>query len=126
VLFIGFLRSSWSEARRRGGVGCVKVDLGNVSVTSECENCGAELVGRSGHCRECGYGGDYAAAEEAEVTDFSDDFDYDEFVAREFPDASDPAKAPERRRAWIRLIAAIVVLSLLLPLLTMLFRELGF
>ena len=79
-----------------------------------CPHCGAQVDVRATSCRECGSDAETGWSEEADDSfdggDFGDDddFDYDDFVRREFPDQAGPA--PERQTIVGWLIAAVVVL----------------
>ena len=73
-----------------------------------CSHCGAELAPRASFCRACGASEDsgwsegaYESTEEWALEDESD-FDYDDFVAREFPDAAPGAD----QLKWVLLAVA--------------------
>jgi len=59
-----------------------------------CPHCGSEVLVSAKFCRECG--ADESSGWSDHVDDdyddeMEDDFDYDEFVRREFPDQAQPA-----------------------------------
>ena len=81
-----------------------------------CPHCGAAVPVGSGSCRNCGSdhetGWSEAAGDWEENVPSSgyggdDDFDYDEFVAGEFPEQR---PVSSRRRVWI-IVVAIVILA---------------
>lgn len=81
----------------------------------ECPNCGVDVPPRAKVCPECGACEDTGWAEEAgyESTYLEEDeFDYDEFVAREFGEGGRP------RRKSLHIIWVIVALLLILFFLT--------
>lgn len=52
-----------------------------------CPHCGAELPGSASFCRECGASEDSGWEEEwTDSAESEDDFEYDEYLRREFPD----------------------------------------
>lgn len=67
-------------------------------------------------CRECGASDEYGWGDDpadGEFYEAEDDFDYDEFVAREFPEhAGQPEFDP--RKMWIGLVILAIVISLLI------------
>jgi hypothetical protein len=80
-----------------------------------CSHCGAEVPAGAMSCRECGSddetGWSESAGEWEDCVPSSgygsdDEFDYDEFVANEFPDQAPPSG---RRRAWRAAVAIVVV-----------------
>ena len=84
-----------------------------------CRHCGAEVPVGARSCRRCGSdeetGWSESAGEWEENVPSSgyggdDEFEYDEFVAREFPDQAAPSG---RRQAW-RIVVAIVILAFLI------------
>ena len=81
-----------------------------------CAHCGAELACASTVCRECGASEDsgWSDGEVASTEEDEDDFDYDDFLRREFPSH---AAAPRwgSPKTWL---TAIIVLLLCLALLT--------
>jgi uncharacterized membrane protein YvbJ len=81
-----------------------------------CPNCGAELKIDAEFCRECGASEDSGWGEGNAGWDDDqageDEFDYDDFVRREFPEHSVPAADTGSKR-WI---VGIVVLLLCLAL----------
>ena len=88
-----------------------------------CPNCGAELRSDATFCRHCGasddagWGGDEDSHNAEGYGEWEDDptFDYDEFVAREFPDHASPK--PRRRSSQSIVVAVVVLLCIGLLLL---------
>ena len=94
-----------------------------------CPHCGAELRLNALFCRQCGasedsgWGDDSEAwsepwttsdNEEEEDSYQADDFDYDEFISREFPEYAEPSNKHQRARWFTGLIVAIVCVAFLL------------
>ena len=81
----------------------------------ECSNCGADVPPRAKSCPECGACENTGWAEDAgyESTHLEkDEFDYDDFVAREFGEGGRP------RGKSLNIIWVIVALFLILFFLT--------
>ena len=81
----------------------------------ECPNCGADVPPKAKACPECGACEDTGWAEDAgyESTHLEEDeFDYDDFVAREFGEGRRP------RGKGLNIIWVIVALFLILFFLT--------
>ena len=83
--------------------------------TFDCPHCGAPVAVDAISCRECGSDAETGWSDEAgDALDidggYDDDgeFDYDDFVRREFPDQAGPRSARQTIARW--LIAAVVVL----------------
>ncbi len=68
-------------------------------------------------CRECGFSDDYVESGDDYDPLDADDFDYDDFVAREFPQHSETGSPASRRQMWMRLIILAIVASFVLSLL---------
>ena len=85
----------------------------------ECPHCGALVPMGAAACGECGSDAETGWAEDIDYGDFGtgyndqDDFDYDEFLKREFPEATDVSA----RQAALRWILVVVVAILCLGLL---------
>ena len=89
-----------------------------------CPNCGAEVPVGAKFCRECGASDDSGWGEEESQDEGSgsgygpdDEFDYDEFVRREFPEQS-PVDSNYRLKRWamavlVALVAAAFLASVL-------------
>ncbi len=82
-----------------------------------CPNCGADVAPNAEFCRECGASDESGWNDEVEEPtqgyDEDDDFDYDEFVRREFPQHAPAHKEiPLSRRLYLALIL-ILCLSIL-------------
>jgi hypothetical protein len=80
-----------------------------------CPNCSAPVPPRARACPECGADektGWSQAAEEDPLNLESDDFDYEEFSAREFGTPSRAGKKPKAKPLWwlVALILLIVFL----------------
>ena len=88
-----------------------------------CEHCGAELRADASFCRECGASEDagwhtdedWPDADSPTGYQADDDFDYDEFIAREFPSQ----ERRSTRHALKRMFVGIVVIVLCIALLMM-------
>ena len=90
-----------------------------------CPHCGAELATTATFCRECGSSSDSGWSDET-VDDYveegfggdayfeDDEFDYDEYVQREFPDATDTPINVSVGKLLIGVIVALTCLALLL------------
>jgi hypothetical protein len=85
-----------------------------------CPCCGAEVPVGAKFCRECGASDESGWRDEASEDDQAspgygpdDDFDYEEFVRREFPDQS-PPDSKERLKRWaLAVLVAIVAIAFL-------------
>ncbi len=83
-----------------------------------CPNCGAKVPVGAKFCRKCGasddsgWGEDDFSQSEEWVAGYGpdDDFDYDEFVRREFPEQS-PVDAKYRRRRWTTAVLVAIVIA---------------
>ncbi len=64
-----------------------------------CRNCGAS--------DECGWNADV-------IFDTEDDFDYDDFVASEFPGQRDSQSSAEIQLGWLRVVILVILVSLML------------
>ncbi len=80
-----------------------------------CPNCGVELSIGATFCPECGSNDEAGWNLEEE---YEDDFDYDEFVKREFPDSDGLLTNPGSWKTWVILL---LCLALILPFLLVLF-----
>jgi len=77
-----------------------------------CPHCGAEVRAGADVCRECGASDESGWGEDDHSWD--DDFDYDEFISREFPSRS-TSKAPRySRRCLVIVVVLLVCFALLL------------
>lgn len=88
-----------------------------------CPHCGADVLEHATFCRECGASDESGWGEEDYAPDvdgsigYDDDFDYDEFVAREFPSSGD-AKNRDQAKQWlVGLVVAALCVSLVLYML---------
>jgi uncharacterized membrane protein YvbJ len=79
-----------------------------------CPNCGADLEPTATVCPECGSDESTGWAEDAYAAGLDlpeDDFNYNEFIEKEF--GSKPGKAP-RRMPWIWWATALVLVGIFL------------
>jgi hypothetical protein len=83
-----------------------------------CQCCGAELPLTATFCRhcgasdECGWGEDHQREELDLPTDYGeedDDFDYDEFIASEFPDQAAGGDSPIQVRFRVVVVVLICI-----------------
>jgi hypothetical protein len=86
-----------------------------------CPCCGARVAAGAKFCRECGADAEVGWDTEAFDGDVTggyqddDDFDYDEFIAREFPQQAEPQPGRIVRRAvWILLVLIVCAALILL------------
>lgn len=86
----------------------------------ECPHCGEDVPSGAQRCRYCGASEEYDWGESdgqfAAGGYGDDDFDYDEFVEREFG-SEDRPPADESKKFWLRIVVLAVVVALLFPLL---------
>ena len=81
----------------------------------DCPHCGAPVPVSATVCRECGSDAETGWSEDAEVggvdtqTGYSsdDDFDYNDFVRREFPGQSG-ADARQAIRTWVTVLVVVL------------------
>ena len=76
----------------------------------ECPNCGADLPAKARACTECGACPDTGWADEAqhESTHLpGEEFDYDDFVQREFGEGGRPAG---KRMHWVWIGVAVLLI----------------
>jgi len=85
-----------------------------------CPCCGARVAVGAKFCRACGADAEVGWDPEGFNSDLPDgyqddeDFDYDEFIAREFPQQAEPQPGRILRRAvWILLVLMVCVALLL-------------
>jgi hypothetical protein len=83
---------------------------------SPCPHCGSDLPSNARVCRECGYSDDYVDSGNDYDPHSTDDFDYDDFVAREFPQHGEPNSPASHRQMWMRLVILAIVASFILSL----------
>jgi hypothetical protein len=80
-----------------------------------CPVCGAEVPAAARACPECGadnttgWNADRAVYDGLDLPD--DEFDYDEYVEKEFADAGKPAS---KRLPWLGLIGLMIILIVLI------------
>lgn len=81
----------------------------------DCPCCGAEVSAGASFCRECGASDDSGwSLEEEEGFASDDDFDYDEFLDREFSIAKPISPRDKFRRMFTVAIIVLVCISLTL------------
>ena len=79
-----------------------------------CPNCGARVAVGAKFCRECGadaeVGWDPEGFDSDPAGGYQDDedFDYDEFIGREFPEQAEPQRGRVLRRAVWAVLVLIV------------------
>ncbi len=88
----------------------------SASVTYPCPHCGEDVLTTARVCRACGFSDEYDDRQDDFESDVADDFDYDDFVAREFPEHADPASAADQRQLFIRVVILAIIASFLLTL----------
>jgi hypothetical protein len=86
-----------------------------------CPNCGADVPSSAHFCRECGASHDSGWNDDAYPTDEDmpggyggDDFDYDEFIRREFPDQADPKSRFSGKQILIAIVILLLVVTLVM------------
>ena len=81
----------------------------------DCPCCGAEVAAGASFCRECGASDESGwndAGEEGFATE--DEFDYDDYLEREFSIARPMSRGAQLRRAFVVTIIVLVCVSLAL------------
>jgi hypothetical protein len=81
------------------------------SDTEFCGHCGERLPPGAIRCRNCGYSEADLEPDPEQSFTGEDDFDYDDFIAREFPAQADPESDSVRRRAIVRLVVLLIIVS---------------
>ena len=85
-----------------------------------CPHCGAKVVAGATFCRQCGASDESGwntqdgLFGEADGYSPDDDFDYDEFISREFPEEASPLSKHVLKRLAVTLVALLAGLALLL------------
>ncbi len=89
-----------------------------MSFTAEsfnCPCCGAEVAAGASFCRECGASDDSGWIDESEEGfGRDDDFDYDDYLEREFSIARPTSHSEKLRRIVVATIILLVCVSLVL------------
>jgi hypothetical protein len=87
--------------------------------TFECPHCGADVRVGAAACRECGSDAETGWSESAagwQAGGYADeDFDYDEFVAQEFPSEAERKPWAAAKKMAVALIVGLIILALLQP-----------
>ena len=85
-----------------------------------CPHCGADVATDARFCRHCGaddrsgWSEDWQSDDYEDASDYAeDDFDYDDYVRREFPEH---AEAGGRKLNWIGVVAILLILSYIITL----------
>ena len=86
------------------------------SVTYPCPHCGKDVLTTSPVCRACGFSAEYEACEDEFESEPQDDFDYDDFVAREFPNHAETTFTGDNRQLFVRFVILAIIASFLLTL----------
>ena len=91
--------------------------------TFDCPHCGEPVLTTARMCRacgadaDCGWNGADWSADGDDGDAFEDDFDYDEFVRREFPEAQAGRTAAKSGPGfWVSVVLFLVLVSLLLSM----------
>lgn len=81
----------------------------------ECPHCGEYVPAGAKACRACGASDEYGWGLADSHDDYGDDdFDYDEFTAREFPGDADPDSPALTKRTIIAWLIVVLIASILL------------
>ena len=80
-----------------------------------CPHCGAEMRVGSSFCRECGASDDSGWNEDRgdSAGGYGDDFDYDDFIRREFPEHAEKKPVSTRTLLIVAIVVALVIAILL-------------
>jgi uncharacterized membrane protein YvbJ len=79
-----------------------------------CPCCGAEVACGASFCRQCGASEDSGWGDETDDYGEDDDFDYDEFVRREFPEHAPPGTKYPPRKVLMAILVVLLCIALLL------------
>ena len=85
-------------------------------VTYPCPHCGERVLTTARVCRCCGFSDEYDELDDGHDINGEDDFDYDEFVSREFPDHADPESLVSKKQFFVRVVILAIIASFLLTL----------
>jgi uncharacterized membrane protein YvbJ len=77
-----------------------------------CPHCGKNVRVGAKACPHCG--SDDETGWSADDPEYEDDFDYDEFVSREFPQH---ARKVSRKQRWVAIIILLLLVSMVMGLL---------
>lgn len=77
-----------------------------------CPHCGAKVAAGAGFCRACGASAESGWNDDEIGRAEDDDFDYDDFVRREFPDDA-PSEPLSARKLLIALVIGLLIFALL-------------
>lgn len=81
-----------------------------------CPCCGARVPAGADSCRECGASDESGWDPDDLDGDEEDEFDYDDFLRREFPEHAPPNPQRSRRQRWLLVCVAIIIAALLLAM----------
>lgn len=86
-----------------------------------CPHCGAELAEDARFCRHCGASedsgwneSDYSEGLAGDYNGSEEDFDYDDFLRREFPEAAQSAQGTSLRTAVWWTVVLLIISSFLI------------
>ncbi len=84
--------------------------------TFQCPHCGGTVRSTAVACPHCGSDEETGWAEEDAAEYEEDDFDYDDYIQREFPQHSEQ---PEWswKKSWVKIVALLLLLTMLFSLL---------
>ena len=85
-------------------------------VTYPCPHCGERVLTTARVCRGCGFSDEYDALDGGHDIEAEDDFDYDEFVLREFPEHTDPGSSASKQQLFVTVVILAIIASFLLTL----------
>lgn len=83
------------------------------SSSFDCPHCGQPVRISAKSCPHCGSDEDTGWADDYESEYEADDFDYDEYIEREFPDRSD-SLVSSRQKKWRTWIIVLLLVSMIL------------
>jgi hypothetical protein len=82
----------------------------------DCPHCGGRVKSTASACPHCGSDDQTGWSNHEDASEsYEDDFDYDEYIEREFPDNANPSA--ERKAYWTRVIIILLIVATLLSML---------